>query len=509
MAVRDTRARLSAKSKPAKGGAQPKRNTRKKRVAAYKTPEGEPAPQLRLHKRALFLVLLALPLLAALGGFVRLQAKAPDLPAALTEEPRRGLIQTRDGTILAEGAVEHRRYPEGRLAAHVVGFSGAVQPDGRFGLEGLEYALDRRLQAGEDVTLTLDPSLQAIAQAELRKAAQTFEAENGAVVMLEANTGRVLAAASYPEFDPKRQGQVEERSIISNRAFLQQVEPGSTMKPFVVAALMEAGRLSPDETLEVGPYMRVGTQDFRDVSSHDPVLSIPDILRVSSNVGMIKLGERFSSEELSSWMYHFGFGRDVGLNAAYTRDGRINPWQNWVPQDHASATIGQSVSTTALQLAAAYSIFANDGVYVPPQLLEDEVAFEEVDGQEVRAGAARVISSSTAQSVKDMLVYTVENSGLSVAKIPGVEVAGKSGTADVFDNEKGEYIKAGTLLFAGMFPADNPRVTAVVYLQKPKEESLSTYVAAPVFRAIGSETVALWGLPPKPGQVAGQLETGQ
>ena len=205
-------------------------------------------------------------------------------------------------------------------------------------------------------------------------------------------------------------------------------------------------------------------------------------------------------------MYHFGFGRDVGLNAAYTRAGHINPWQNWVPQDHASATIGQSVSTTALQLAAAYSIFANDGVYVPPQLLEDEVTFEEhKDGTApTRTSAVRVLSSQVAQTVKDMLVYTVENSGLSVAKIPGVEVAGKSGTADVFDNEKGEYIKAGTLLFAGMFPADDPRVTAVVYLQKPKETSLSTYVAAPVFRAVGSETVALWGLPPKPGQVAGQ-----
>ena len=503
MALRDARVRVTGqRNKPKVKRAAPK----PKQTRRVKPSEPAETPLLKLHKKPLFFVLLTLPLLAALGGFARLQVKAPDMPTALVEEARRGMITTRDGTILAEGAVEHRRYPEGKLAAQVVGFSGAVQPDGRYGLEGLEYALDSRLQTGEDVVLTLDPSLQAIAQAELRKAAQTFEAENGAMVMLEADTGRVLAAASYPEFEPQNQGRVQERSIISNRAFLQQVEPGSTMKPFVVAALMESGRLTVDETLEVGPWMRVGSQEFKDVATHEPVLGIPDILRYSSNVGMIKLGERFSSEELSSWLYHFGFGRDVGLKDAYTRPGHINPWQNWVPQDHASATIGQSVSTTALQLAAAYSIFANDGIYVPPQLLEDEVTFEKgADGEgNVRTGAARVLSPEVSQSVKEMLTYTVENSGLRVAKIPGVEVAGKSGTADIFDNEKGEYIHAGTLLFAGMFPADDPRVTAVVYLQKPKESHLSTYVAAPVFRAVGSETVALWGLPPKPGQVAGQ-----
>ena len=138
MAIRDARTRVT------KAANTPGKTRKSRKVASRNVKKAkvyEDTPQLRLHKHPLFIVLLALPLLAALGGFVRLQAKAPDLPDALVEAPRRGLIQTRDGTILAEGAVEHRRYPEGKLAAHVVGFSGAVQPDGRYGLEGLEYAL--------------------------------------------------------------------------------------------------------------------------------------------------------------------------------------------------------------------------------------------------------------------------------------------------------------------------------------------------------------------------------
>ena len=192
MALRDARVRVAGQRN------KPRVNPKPKQTRRVKPSEPTETPLLRLHKKPLFFVLLTLPLLAALGGFARLQVKAPDMPTALVESARRGMITTRDGTILAEGAVEHRRYPEGKLAAQVVGFSGAVQPDGRYGLEGLEYALDSRLQAGEDVVLTLDPSLQAIAQAELRKAAQTFEAENGAMVMLEADTGRVLSGGVLP-----------------------------------------------------------------------------------------------------------------------------------------------------------------------------------------------------------------------------------------------------------------------------------------------------------------------
>lgn len=442
--------------------------------------------ELKLSKGPLFALCLGVPLLLALGSFIGTGARTPNWPDLLTEPAARGAILAADGTVLAEGNAGFRSYPQGSLAAQLVGFSGAEQPDGTYGLEGLERKLETRLQAGKNVTLTLDPAMQSIAQTELARAARLHGAKNGAVVMLEAGTGRVLASASYPEFDPNTQGTLEDesRSAISNSPFLANVEPGSVMKPFVVAALLQSGRLGTHEVLPVASQVRVGDKTFTDVSAHEPRLEVKDILRYSSNVGMIRLGERFSSAELAAWYRQFGFGEGVETAFATSERGTINPPETWVPQDHASAVIGQSMSATALQLAAAYSVFANDGRYVTPQVVESAVG----SGKSVQ-----VLDPAVARELRAMLAYTVDNSGLSTAKIPGVTLAGKSGSADLFDTDKGEYIDAGTLSFAGIFPVENPRVVGVMYLQRVKEEgALSVSVTAPAFGAIGASTVALW-----------------
>ena len=154
-------------------------------------------------------------------------------------------------------------------------------------------------------------------------------------------------------------------------------EPGSVIKPLVVAGLLESGRLLPNELIDSPMTLRVGAQTFRDVARHESVLSVPDVLAYSSNSGMIHLGQRFAPAELYDWLMRFGIGQDLDLSTAYTRTGILNPWYRWVPQDQATNVIGQNHSTTALQLAAAYSIFANDGLYVPPRLTEDERAIQE------------------------------------------------------------------------------------------------------------------------------------
>ena len=148
---------------------------------------------------------------------------------------------------------------------------------------------------------------------------------------------------------------------------------------------------------------RVGSKTFTDVTAHEPTLAIKDILRYSSNVGMIELGERFSSAELARWYHRYGFGEPVGVHFASSAAGIVNPPEHWVPQDHASAVIGQSMSATALQLAAAYSIFANDGRYVTPQVVESEVG---------KGAAKQVLDPAVARTVRGMLTYTVQNSGL-------------------------------------------------------------------------------------------------
>ena len=459
-----------------------------RRVAA----RGQNPTELRLTRRYLMVFLLCLPLLFALAGFGMHQSVMPDWPAALVEEIPRGRILAADGTILAEGAVGGRSYPQGELAAHLVGFSGAVQPDGTYGLEGLEYTLESTLHAGHDVFTTIDPTQQAAAESKLAQSIAEAEAENGAVVILEARTGRILAAASYPVFDPNAfiDSNADART---NRAFLQHYEPGSVMKPFVIASLLENGRLSTEEIVPAPMHLRVGWKTFQDVARHDPELSVRDILRYSSNTAMLHLTERFTPQELYGWLRHFGFGQELALESAFTRSGQLNWWEDWVPQDQASITIGQSIATTPLQLAAAYSIFANDGVLVQPFLVEGEHVPE----------PRRVLSPEVARTVRSMLAYTVDESGLHLAEVPGVEVAGKSGTADVFDLDELTYIDGDySLTFAGMFPAERPDIVMVVTVQKPRASTSSTLVAAPLFRAIGSEIVAGWGLAPMAPPVA-------
>lgn len=453
-----------------------------------------PTQALRFRRGWLLVPALALPLLGALVGFGLKRPAVSPLPAPPVEQVTRGRILAGDGTVLAEGMSSERYYPQGSLAASVLGFTGAVQPDGSYGLEGLEYRLDASLQAGHDVHLTLDPVLQSAAERHLTEAATTHSAESGAAVVLEVGTGRILAAASYPSYDPNA-WQSASRSQMVNRAFQQVYEPGSVIKPMVVAGLLEDGLLSPNEIIEAPMTLRVGLKTFRDVAWHEPLLSVADVLAYSSNSGMIHLGQRFEPAQLHDWLWRFGVGRELDLTSAFVRSGILNSWHRWVPQDQASNSLGQNLSLTPLQLAAAYSIFANDGVYVPPVLTEGEAVPE----------PHRVLSPEVAQNMRSLMIHVMENSGLRNSILPGTSVAGKTGTADVYDAETGTYPPDDyALTFAGMFPAEAPEVVVVVMLMKPDTGSTSTYVAAPIFRAIGSEIVAHWGQQPQaPALAAG------
>jgi cell division protein FtsI (penicillin-binding protein 3) len=451
---------------------------------AVKQRSAKEDPVLKVKRRYLLLVFLCIPLLLAFYGFFVKQKVQPTFPSLPQEMPERGRIMTRNGTIFAEGPAEHRKYPQGVLAAHLIGFSGKPQNDGRYGLEGLEYTLDETLQKQTDVILTIDPNIQAIAQNHLREAAQKFQAANGSVVILEAGTGRILAAASYPEYDPNTQSKVKNRDVINNKAFLNQYEPGSVMKPFVIAALLERGNLNLNEYIDAPMMLRVGEKTFQDVVNHDPKLTPWDILRYSSNSGMIHLSERLSDQDLYDWLDHFGFGREMNIPFTFTRPGQLNsPIVNrWYPQDHASITIGGGISTTTLQLAAAYSIFANDGLYLPPYLVENGP----------KAEAKRLLSATTATIIRSMLQYVIQQGTLNQMMLPALNIAGKTGTADYYDEGQGKYIDDEyTISFAGMFPADKPKVVIVVSVQKPQIAKMSTTVAAPLFASISQDVAAL------------------
>ena len=442
--------------------------------------------ELRLHRGALVAIVAVMPLMAALWGFAAQQRGAPAWPAELVDAAPRGRILSGDGQVLADGPVGARRYPQGSLAGSLIGFTGAIQPDGRYGLEGLEHTLDARLQAGEHVTLTIDATLQAAAESRLAEAVATYEARAATAVVLEVGTGRVLAAASWPTYDPNA-WRGAPLDAMRNRALVQQYEPGSVMKPFLVAGLLESGRVAPDEKVETPQTLRVGHKTFRDVAQHDPVLSVADVLRYSSNTGIIALAQRLESAELHAWLAAFGFGQEMAMRSTFAARGSLSDPAGWVPQDHATVAIGQGVATTALQLAVAYAVLAQDGVYVAPRMVADEWT----------PAPHRVLSPETAMAVRSMLQHTVEAGSLRSSAVPGVPTAGKTGTADVYDAEAGGYVAGRyAVSFAGMFPADRPEVVMVVTVHEPTTVTSSTLVAAPLFRAIGAEVVAHWAVAP-------------
>jgi len=443
-------------------------------------------PELRLHRGALIAIVAVMPLMAALWGFAAQQRGAPAWPADLVDAIPRGRIVSADGQVLADGPVEARRYPQGALAGSLIGFSGAIQPDGRYGLEGLEHTLDARLQSGEHVNLTLDATLQAAAESRLAEAVATFEARSATAVVLEVGTGRILAAASWPTYDPN-DWRTADLASMRNRALVQQYEPGSVMKPFIVAGLLESGRLAPDEMIDSPMALRVGLKTFRDVAQHESVLSVADVLRYSSNSGTIQLASRFESPEMHAWLAAFGFGQELAMRSAFTARGSLTDPFGWVPQDHATISIGQGIATTNLQLAAAYAVLAQDGLFVAPRLVEDEWTPEPY----------RVLSPETAMTVRSMLQHTIEAGSLRSSAVPGVPTAGKTGTADVYDAAVGGYLAGRyAVSFAGMFPAERPEVVMVVTVHEPTTVKSSTLVAAPLFRSIASEVVAHWAVAP-------------
>jgi cell division protein FtsI (penicillin-binding protein 3) len=442
---------------------------------------GDNAEVLRLRRRYLVLLLLVMPFALAFYGFFNNQKVTPNFPGIPVEAQERGRILSRDGTIFAEGPAEHRKYPQGTLGAHVVGFSGKLQQDGSYGLEGLELTKDTFLQTPRDVIITVDPNIQAIVQEELKKTVTNFVAESGSVVILETKTGRILAAASYPEFDPNSFRTVSQPDALYNKAFLNQYEPGSVMKPFVVASLLQGNKLNLNTMIDTPMALKVGEKTFRDVAKHGSELNAWDILRYSSNSGMINMSmSRFTDDELEGWLRHIGFGHSVETPSIYTRPGQLDATP-WWPQDQAARTIGQSVSTTTLQLAAMYNIFANDGLYLTPSLVEGDTLPQ----------PRRVFSQEVGMTMKQMLQYVVQQGHLNDIMPRELNVAGKTGTADIYDTRQGKYLKDGTLSFAGFFPADNPTITMVVSVQKATVATMSTYVAAPLFASIAKNMSSL------------------
>ena len=435
--------------------------------------------EIKLRNRSrLMLAFTLLAFLLLVYAYAQLELRLPQA-FAVSAAVTRGSILAANGNVLAKTVAGRRIYPQGEVGGQLIGFLGTDR-----GLEGVEAEYQDRLARGEPVTLTIDPKFQAVAESVLARAVKERRGEYGSVVALDVRSGRVLAAASYPPFNPndwRQYGQASRR----NRPFLDVFEPGSTVKGLVVAAALNEGLITPSTTYETPMRRAIGRNTIHDVVPHPGVLNTQQVLRYSSNVGMSHVVEHFEPQRMYGYLEAYGFGRAVDLPTVYTETGQLQPWRRWSDIVRATNAFGQGMSGTPLQLAAAYNTLANDGVYVAPQLVLGEPA----------GPSRRVVTPQSARRVRAMLRAAIDEQLPHAAGIPGYSLAGKTGTAQVAQN--GGY--SSTLydsVFAGFIPAEQPRVTLAVMVHGAREGYHGAMLAAPIYRDIAAELFSQWAYPP-------------
>jgi cell division protein FtsI (penicillin-binding protein 3) len=410
------------------------------------------------------------------------------------------------------------------VAAHVIGFTG-MDPGGLEGVEkrydatilgntgylvterdalGRDIALKKGSEGksgskGNNVVLTLDKNVQYIAEKELALAVEKNGAKNGIAIVMEPDTGRVLAMANYPTFNPNSYAQYDATSL-RNRAIADSFEPGSTFKIFLIASALEAGVIRPGDYFdcENGSYKMYG-RTIHDTHKYGS-LSVSEILKYSSNIGSAKIGSRLGSGRLYAALNSFGFGEKSNIDLPGEASGMLRQQAKWYGIDLATISFGQGVTATPLQIAAAVSAVANGGNLMKPYLVDritdDNGAVLQQFQPQVRR---RVISAQTARSVSRMLEGVVTEGGTGTgAMVDGYRVAGKTGTAQKAEG-RGYSADKRTASFVGFVPADRPRLTILVVVDEPKTSSYGGVVAAPAFSAIAQQTLCYLNVPPDRG----------
>jgi cell division protein FtsI (penicillin-binding protein 3) len=424
-----------------------------------------------------------------------------------------------------------RLYPNRELAAHVLGFEGAEG-----GLEGVERAWNDALAGtpgraivgrdalgrevvtqrvltppapGRGVMVTLDRTIQYLAEREIDAAYRRTQAKGAMAVAMDPRTGDILALALRPTFNPNAFLNVASRDVWRNRAITDPFEPGSTFKVILAAAALEEGVVRPDDRI----WAENGKLTIARTTIHDwkkfGWLSFSEVLQNSSNVGSMKVGLALGPDRYHRYMTAFGFGAPTGVGLAGESRGVLRDPQRWSLLSLPTMSIGQEVSVTALQMLAAFGAVANGGILMQPRVVKAEFDAEghEVSRVEPRA-VRRVISAETARTLSRMLVQVVEHGTGHFAAVPGYEVGGKTGTAQKLDPATRRYSRApGVLSFIGFVPADAPRLVLLVLLDEPKNEKWGSEAAAPIFSAIAAPVLRYLDVAPSDA-VPIQIVTG-
>jgi cell division protein FtsI (penicillin-binding protein 3) len=415
-----------------------------------------------------------------------------------------------------------RYYPKGRLASHVLGFVGIdnqalggveLKYDDVLSVEAtrVSYARDaagRALSGGMEferlggsIVLTIDEGLQFITEKALERGVREWEAASASAIMMNPSTGEILAMANYPTYDPNAPG-ASTTEAKRNRAITDTFEPGSTFKLVMAAAALETGAVTQSSIVDCSAgSVRIGRRTIRDVHKKG-ILTFKEVIQHSSNVGTIQVAERLGPDLMAEFSTRFGFGARTGIDLPAESRGAFDPsTRSWGRTDYLSASIGYGIGATPLQILRAYAAVANGGLLVRPHVVREVVAPDGATLYRVSpdggGGLERAISPEVAETLREILASVTDVDGTAAgASVEGNRVAGKTGTARLFDPGTGTYsTDRYASSFVGFVPAERPKIAIIVVLFDPRGKYYGGDVAAPVFREIASRALAYLNVP--------------
>jgi cell division protein FtsI/penicillin-binding protein 2 len=416
-----------------------------------------------------------------------------------------------------------RFYPEASLSAHILGFVGKNNNGEDIGYVGIEGFYEKDLtglpgvlkserdllgrpifvgtqdwvdaENGRDLVLTIDKTVQNIVKEKLKEGVINSEAKSGCAIAVDPMTMAILASSCLPDFDPEIYHTYTDNDIFKNQAIADLYEPGSTFKPLIMAAALEEGVLKPKDTYDEEGPVKIADAVVRNYNNeYSGKITMTHILEKSSNVGMIYVGEKLGKEKLYTYIDKYGFGSMTGIDLEGEASGYIKPIASWYPIDFATATFGQGVAITRLQLIRAFAAIINGGYLMKPYVVKEVVEGTNHYKREPQI-VRRVLSEKTSAQMRDMLVSVVDYAKIDWDRPEGYKVGGKTGTAQIAVS--GNYDPSKTIAsFIGFAPAEKPKFLILVVMKEPGGHGFGSTAAAPVFFAITKELLSYYNVVP-------------